>query len=75
MSGKLHKSNFGVARATGDTVLKCITVVGTGSGSVCLQRKSFRLLRTSTAAADDGEDVAIEKAEGGGQHLAEISDG
>jgi len=59
------------------TTVYAITVVGTGSGSGHVQRKSFRLLRAVVAAAeaaDDGEYVAIEEAEGGGQHPAEVGD-
>ena len=39
-----------------------------------MQRKSFRSLRTATATADDGEDVAVEEAESRGQHPAEVGD-
>ena len=47
-------------------------MIGRQAGHV--QQQSFRLSRTAAAAADDGEDVAVEKAKGGGEHSAEVSD-
>ena len=46
---------------------------GSGRGGH-VERECFRS-RRAAAAADDDEDVAVEKAEGGGEHAAEVGNG